>query len=97
MTITKIYIHTYTDTYKVENHLSKNLLATVDVVIDYDIAVNDIKLMTGTKGEYLKFPNDDKGRNIAFPIKDDVRQQMLNTILDEYRKEHTNGEFYKCD
>ena len=88
MLITKIYIHKYTDEYKEENHISKKLLADINIVIDCNIMINGIKLMYGLKGPYLIFPNDDKGRNIAYPIKEETRVFILNEILNKYEKEN---------
>lgn len=86
MTITKIYIHKPTK----DNYFNKNLLADVDIVIDYDIVINGIKLMKGNKGKYLKFPYDYKGRNIAFPINNEIRQYILEKILQAYSEEDIN-------
>ncbi len=88
MIITKIDMTKIDDNYRKEHPLDRNFLATIDLVIDYSVVIKGIRLMTGVKGEYLKFPNDDKGRNIAFPIKEDTRQEILYAILEEYRGEN---------
>ena len=87
MEITKVNITKYDDEYRINNHLSKNTLATVDIVIDYNIAVKGIQLMGGQKGEYLIFPEDNKGRTIAFPINEETRLNILNLVLKEYNLE----------
>ncbi len=87
MILSKIQIHKYDDNYKEENHIGKNTLASIDIIIDCNVIINDIKLMNGIKGEYLVFPSDDKGRNIAYPIKDSTRQNILNEVLKKYKEE----------
>ena len=87
MQITKININKYTKKDILENRLGRNVLAEVSIIIDHDMMINNIKLMDGNKGRYLKFPIDNVGRNIAFPIKDDIRQLILDLILKEYDKD----------
>lgn len=87
MTLSKIEIHKYNEDYIKEHHFGKNFLAEIDIVIDCNIIVNNIKLMLGNKGEYLIFPSDDKGRNIAYPIKEETRQFILNEVLNKYKEE----------
>ena len=85
MIVTKIDMTKIDDKYREEHPLDKNFLAEIDLVIDYSIIIKGIKLMNGIKGEYLKFPNDDRGRSIAFPIKEKTRQEILDIILKEYK------------
>lgn len=87
MLISKIYMNKYTEEYKNENNINKNTLANVDIIIDRNIKINGIKLMDGHKGKYLNFPIDSLGKNIAFPIKDDVRQLILESVIEEYNKD----------
>lgn len=87
MQITKINIDKYTKEDILENRLGRNILANVSIIIDHDMMINNIKLMNGDKGRYLKFPIDNVGRNIAFPIKDDIRQLILESVIKEYDKD----------
>lgn len=87
MQITKINIDKYTKEDILENRLGRNILANVSIIIDHDMMINNIKLMNGDKGRYLKFPIDNVGRNIAFPIKDDIRQLILDSVIKEYDKD----------
>ena len=87
MQITKINIDKYTKEDILENRLGRNILANVSIIIDHDMMINNIKLMNGDKGRYLKFPIDNVGRNIAFPIKDNIRQLILDSVIKEYDKD----------
>ena len=88
MILSKIEIHKYDENYIKENYLGKNFLANINIIIDHDMVINNIKLMNGLKGKYLKFPEDDKGRNIAYPIKEETRQFILNELLNKYEEEN---------
>ncbi len=87
MILSKIKMNKYNNDYIEKNHLGKNFLADIDIIIDYDIIINDIKLMDGIKGKYLKFPVDDKGRSVAYPIKEEARQFILDEVLKKYKEE----------
>lgn len=65
----------------------KNYLATVSIVLDYDLVVHNIKLMNGEKGEYLQFPVDNKGRFVGNPINEEYRQYLLKEILYAYNSD----------
>lgn len=88
MILSKIDIYKYKEDEIEKQHLGKNLLADINIIIDHDMVINNIKLMDGLKGKYLKFPIDDKGRNIAYPIKEEARQFILNEILNKYEEEN---------
>lgn len=81
MTITRVIIE------KNEDITKPKLLATATIHIDYGFAVNDIKLMTGAKGEYLIFPTDKVGRFVAYPIKNESREYILDVVLDEFNNQ----------
>lgn len=80
MNITKIQFKDFSEEAKV----NKNIMALVDINIDYDFKIHDIKLMRGQKGPYLIFPQNKSRKFIVYPIKDDIRQQILDDILNEY-------------
>lgn len=82
MNITKIQ---FKDFNKEEN---KNLLALVDIDIDYDFRIHDIKLMSGQKGAYLIFPQNKSRKFIIYPIKDEIRQSILDAIMNKYMSDN---------
>lgn len=79
MNITKVNIHSLSDNERIT--YGSKCLGLADIVFDCDFIVKDIKIMTGEKGEYLVFPIDKSGARLAFPIKEEFRQYILNEIL----------------
>lgn len=78
MNITKI-------NFTENNTEDKSVLALVDIVIDYDFIVKNIKYKQGVKGNYLLFPKDDFGRDIAYPIRNDYREYIYGCIEEAYK------------
>ena len=82
MNITKIDIHRC-----VPNIKDLGQVAVVSVVFDYCFKVNDIRLMNGNKGYYLLFPTDDYNMGIAYPITNNSRVLILDSIISELEKQ----------
>ena len=83
MNITKIYFNDLNDE---DLLLHKNILADVNIDINYDFRIHNIKLVDGKKGPYLIFPQNRMHKFIVYPIKDEVRQEILDKILEEFSK-----------
>jgi DNA-binding cell septation regulator SpoVG len=81
MNITKVEYNTEKTNNK------ENYLANVAITLDYNLVVHDIKLMTGSKGEYLIFPTDYQNRFVANPMNEDTRQYILKEVLNGYYSE----------
>ena len=63
------------------NHI-KRLLGIADITFDYEFTVHDIKILDGNKGPYLEFPKSKVGRFITYPRTENMRQYILNSLLD---------------
>ncbi len=64
--------------------------AVASVTLDNEFVIHDIKVIEGEKGWFIAMPSrksaDGEYRDIAHPIKSDVRDMLQKTILEEYRK-----------
>lgn len=60
------------------------ILAYVAITIEDSIVISGIRLYEGSKGKFLVFPSrkSKRGRNfdIAFPCKDEIREQILKQV-----------------
>lgn len=81
MNITKIEI-----TKNYSDNETEKLLGTADIVFDYDFTVHGIKIMNGAKGEYLVFPTNKLGRYITYPITEEMRQYILQALLEALKQ-----------
>lgn len=65
-----------------------NTVAFASVTINDMIAINGIRVVSGTNGLFAAMPQakDDKGeyRDIAFPVTKELRQQLNKAVVDEY-------------
>ena len=63
-------------------------VAYASVNIDDKFAVNGIRVVNGEKGLFVAMPQtrDNKGeyRDICFPVTKELRQQLSDTVLNEY-------------
>ena len=80
--VTKVIIKKVED----EEKVSRNQLALATITIDYDLIIHNIRVMTGAKGIYLKFPMNDKGNPVAYPIVEEARQLILDKVIEEMEK-----------
>lgn len=80
MNITKVSI---------KNLESGNLKAMVSITFDDCFVVGGLKIMSGTKGLFVSMPSrkdkDDKWIDTCFPITKEFRQELINTILGQYK------------
>lgn len=88
MTITKIDIHLFNEIE--DKNQEKNLLALVDIDLDYNYRIHDIKLMSGNKGEYIVFPTNQHEKYVAYPISNDFREYILSNIVSKFNEDFKN-------
>ena len=64
--------------------------AVASVTFDDEFVIHDIKVIEGEKGWFIAMPSrksaDGEYRDIAHPIRSDVRDELQNAILNEYKK-----------
>lgn len=70
--------------------------AVASVTFDNEFVVHDIKVLEGAKGLFIAMPSrktsDGEYRDIAHPIKTELRDSMQSAILEEYRNEIGDSE-----
>lgn len=81
MNITKIEI-----TKHIPEKENDKLLGVADIIFDYDFTIHGVKIMDGAKGEYLIFPTNKLGRFITYPITEEMRQYILNALLEALKQ-----------
>lgn len=90
MTITRVEIYIYDNKTRKEKGLNENVLADASLTLDHDFAIHNVQLLTGEKGPYILFPKDRVGKGIVYPINNETRELVLNTLLEAY--ENRDGE-----
>lgn len=82
MRITDVRIRTVTTEGK--------LKAVASITLDEEFVVHDIKIIEGEKGLFIAMPSkkmgDNEFRDIAHPIKPDIRTYIQTEILNAYAK-----------
>ena len=70
--------------------------AVASVTFDNEFVVHDIKVLEGAKGLFIAMPSrktsDGAYRDIAHPIKTELRDSMQSAILEKYRNEIGDSE-----
>lgn len=66
-----------------------NFLGYVSICISNSIVIKEIKLFEGKDGRYIIMPGQkvkwqNRIRNFAYPIKDDVRLEILQKVSNKY-------------
>lgn len=65
--------------------------ASASIVIDNDFVIHDIKIIEGTDKNFISMPSrrtkDGEYRDIAHPLRTEVREELAELILSEYEKE----------
>ncbi|MBO5776475.1 MAG: septation regulator SpoVG [Clostridia bacterium] len=73
---------------KLINQDEKKLRAVASVIIDGAFVVHDIKVIEGSEGCFIVMPSrkapDGTYRDIAHPLKTEVREYMRDKILESY-------------
>lgn len=84
MTITDVRVRI------VKNNETK-LKAVVSVTFDDCFVVHDIKVIEGNEGYFIAMPSrkttEGAYRDIAHPIKPEMREELIKIILDAFEKE----------
>lgn len=86
MTITRVEIYIYDNKTRKEKGLNENVLADASLTLDHDFAIHNVQLLTGEKGPYILFPKDRVGKGIVYPINNETRELVLNTLLEAYER-----------
>ena len=65
------------------------LLAAASICIDDCFIINEIKLLNGKNGRYISMPkrkikNRERQSDYSYPINDETRVQLLETISEQY-------------
>ena len=67
------------------------LKAVASVTFDDCFVVHDIKVIEGNEGFFIAMPsrktNDGEYKDIAHPIKTEMREELLKVIFDAFEKE----------
>lgn len=67
------------------------LKAVASVTFDNCFVVHDIKVIEGNEGYFIAMPsrktNDGEYKDIAHPIKTEMREELIKTILDAFEAE----------
>ena len=67
---------------------SERLRALVSVTVDGDLAVHDLKVISGPERLFVAMPSrkaaDGEYRDIAHPINTETREELQKMILDKY-------------
>lgn len=70
------------------------LKAYATIVFDNAFIVRDLKVIEGNRGLFVSMPSrrrkDGTFRDIAHPLNSDMRQEIENTIIEEYEKVENN-------
>lgn len=64
--------------------------AVASITLDHEFVVHDIKIIEGEKGLFISMPSrkvgDDEFRDIAHPIKPEIREYIQERILMAYEE-----------
>ena len=66
-----------------------NVIALVDIVIDNNLCIKKLRLVSGNKGLFLGFPSvkiSNGYSDVVFPINTTVRNELTLTIFEEFKK-----------
>lgn len=75
-------------TVKLVARSDNKLRGIASIVIDNDFVVHDIKIIEGSNGCFIVMPSrktpDGKYRDVAHPLRTEVRDHISNTVLSAY-------------
>lgn len=72
-----------------------NVKAIANVVINGELAVRGVKVMSGEKGDFVAMPSKKMGRDygdVAFPITAEARTALNTAVMDSYNQLMMSGE-----
>ncbi len=65
--------------------------AVASITIDDDFVVHDLKLIEGQDGLFIVMPSkktpDGQYRDVAHPLRTEIREQIKNAVIEEYEKD----------
>ncbi len=65
--------------------------AVASITIDDDFVVHDLKLIEGQEGLFIVMPSkktpDGQYRDVAHPLRTEIREQIKAAVIEEYEKE----------
>ena len=74
------------------------LKAVASVTFDDCFVVHDIKVIEGNEGYFIAMPsrktNDGEYKDIAHPIKTELREELIKVILDAFEEERNKSVEY---
>ena len=74
------------------------LKAVASVTFDDCFVVQDIKVIEGNEGYFIAMPsrktNDGEYKDIAHPIKTELREELIKVILDAFEEERNKSVEY---
>jgi stage V sporulation protein G len=77
------------EVYVVENPTNK-VVGTATIIIDECFVVKGLKIFDGANGFFVSMPNkkaqEGEYKDIAFPITKEAREQITQTVLQEYER-----------
>jgi len=72
--------------------------AFASITIDDEFVVHDLRIIEGQKGLFVAMPSrklpNGEFRDVAHPIKPEVREMIQGIVLDEYEKRKASPEAY---
>ena len=74
------------------------LKAVASVTFDDCFVVHDIKVIEGNEGYFIAMPsrktNDGEYKDVAHPIKTELREELIKVILDAFEEERNKSVEY---
>lgn len=74
----------------------EKLKAVASITIDECFVVHDIKVINGRDGLFIQMPNrktpEGTYKDIAHPIKTELREELKKTVIDAYQAEADKAE-----
>ena len=68
------------------NLTDKKMLGIATIVFDYDFKIEDIEVMDGAKGIYFRCPRNKYGKNLFYPVNEEMRLYMLQEIEEKLKE-----------
>ena len=69
---------------------NERLRALVSVTIDHDLAVHDLKVISGPERLFVAMPSrktrTGEFKDVCFPVKKELRDELEKAVLDAYSK-----------
>ena len=77
------------------NKKDSKVKAFASVTLDKTLCITGIRVIEGSKGLFISFPNqkgkDDEYYDVVFPVTKEAREGFSKKILDAYKKQDQSG------